>query len=403
LTKNDPSLASAAITARGKLSIAAYLLITVLYFVSLYLYVPTLPNYVGSQTDSLALVGLVLAQYGLWMAIIRLPVGIAADWLGRRKPFVLLGIGLAGVGAWLMGTANGTGQLIAGRAITGLAAGTWVPLIVIFSSLFPPHEAIRATAILTFAGSAGRMAATGATGTLNRLGGYSLAFTLAAGAALLGVLAVSLTREVPHPTERPSLAGIRRLVTRRDVLVPALLAAVGQYAEWAVTFGFQPILAKELGATDVWLSLLASMHIGVVTLGSLLTAAIVRRAGARRLAYGSFVLLSAGIALAALAHSLALLFGAQLCIAVAQGLSYPLLVGMSIQDVAYRERTTAMGMNQSVYAIGMFVGPWLSGLLANALGIRPMYGLTAFACLVAGIFLVRLLPKEKPDGALPPT
>ena len=40
-----------------------------------------------------------------------------------------------------------------------------------------------------------------------------------------------------------------------------------------------------------------------------------------------------------------------------------------------------MGLHQAVYAIGMFAGPWLSGILADAMGIRPMFGVTAFACL----------------------
>jgi MFS family permease len=80
---------------------------------------------------------------------------------------------------------------------------------------------------------------------------------------------------------------------------------------------------------------------------------------------------------------------------VAQGLSYPVLMGMSIRDVSDVERTTAMGLHQAVYAIGMFAGPWLSGLLADATGIRSMFGMTAFACLAISVFLIRLLPKKQ--------
>jgi hypothetical protein len=34
----------------------------------------------------------------------------------------------------------------------------------------------------------------------------------------------------------------------------------------------------------------------------------------------------------------------------------------------------------------MFGGPWLSGILADAMGIRPMFGVTAVACLALGLF-----------------
>jgi MFS family permease len=374
--------------------IVLYVLVAFLYWIALYLYVPTLPTYVQSKSETLTMVGVILAQYGLWQAIIRLPVGIAADWMGRRKPFIIVGVALTGLGAWVMGTADSASGLLVGRAITGLACGTWVPLTVAFTGLFPPQDAIRATAILTFVGFVGQVIATSVTGSLNALRGYSLAFFLATGAAALGLLVALSVREKQHPPRRPSVNGIGHVVTRRDVLLSSLLAAVSQYANWAVTFGFLPILAEQLGATDVVLSMLMSMHIGVVTVMTLGAAVIVNRIGARRLALASFLLMSGGIGLAAWAPSLAIVFVAQLCMAVAQGFSYPVLMGMSIQEVADAERNTAMGLHQSVYGVGMFAGPWLSGILADALGIRPMFGVTAFACLAIALFLIRLLPQK---------
>jgi MFS family permease len=382
-------------TSSRRLMITLYTIAVFLYWMSLYLYVPTLPTYVQSKSDSLALVGVVLSMYGLWQAIIRLPLGIAADWLGWRKPFIIVGFALVGLGAWIMGVADSVNGLIVGRAITGLAAGTWVPLVVVFSSLFPPHEAVRATAMLTFVGSAGRVLATGVTGSLNDWGGYSLAFFLAAGAAALAVLIVLPAREEHRPPQRPSIAGIGSLITRPDVLLPSLLAALSQYANWTATFGFMPILARQLGATDVTQSVLMSMHIGVVVLGNLLTTVIVRRIGARRLVYIGFVLLSAGIGGAALAPSLPLIFVSQFWIGLGQGISYSVLMGLSIRYVADAERTTAMGLHQAVYAIGMFGGPWLSGRLADAVGIRPVFGVTAFVCLALGLFVTHRLTGER--------
>ena len=67
------------------------------------------------------------------------------------------------------------------------------------------------------------------------------------------------------------------------------------------------------------------------------------------------------------------------------GIGYPVLMGMSIRYVADSDHATAMGLHQSVYAIGMFAGPWLSGILAEAIGIRPMFGLTAVASLILGV------------------
>jgi len=380
---------------RRRTLIGLYALVTFLFWASQYLYVPTLPTYTKTKTDSLALVGLVLSQYGLWQAVTRFPLGIAADWIGRRKPFILTGMILAGLGALTMATAGSVRGLALGRAITGVAASTWVPLTVVFSSLFPAEEAVRATAILTAVGSSGRIVATSVTGSLNQVGGYSLPFFLAVAVAALAAIALLPAREETRPRRQPSLGSLGRLIVRRDVLLPSLLAAVSQYATWAIPLGFLPILAKQMGATDVTQSALVSLHIVVMTMGSLVAATIVKRTGPQKLVLGCFVLLSAGIVGAVLARGLSMLTFAQVCVGLAHGVSYPVLMGMSIEKVVDAERATAMGLHQAVYAAGMFAGPWLSGLLAEALGIQPMFGITALGCLAVGLFLVRLLPAQR--------
>jgi MFS family permease len=386
-----PPVAVVAADGERRLKIGLFLAIVFFYWMALYLYVPTLPTYAQTKTDSLAFVGVILAQYGLWQAIVRLPIGIASDWIGRRKPFILVGMALAGLGAWVMGSAGQAQGVLIGRAITGLAAGTWVPLVVAFSSLFPPGEAVRASALLTLVGSLGRVLATSLNGPLNEAGGYGLAFTLAAGVAGLATLVMLSAREQRLPAKPPSLDRLGRLVTRRDVLLPSLLSAVAQYVAWGVSFGFLPILAKELGATSVILSLFTTVNLICYTAGNLTATAAVKRFGAQRMAVFSFVAIFIGTIGAALAPSLEALLAAQVLLGLSIGAAYPVLMGLSIVHVGERERATAMGLHQAVYAIGMFAGPWLSGILAEVMGIRPMFGVTAFAAATLGLLGTRLL------------
>lgn len=379
-------------------TLTLYISAVFLYWVGLYLYAPTLPLYVQSKSTDLALVGLVLSMYGLAQALVRLPLGIAADWLGRRKPFILIGFALVGIGAWTLGTAESIGGLLVGRAITGLAAATWVPLVVVFSDLFPPDEAVRATAILTLVGSVARLLATSLTGWLNGVGGYELAFFWAAVVAALSLLVVLPAMDQRHPPgahwARPTPGALATLITRRDVLLPSLLSAVGQYVNWAVTFGFLPILAKQLGASDLLVGLMTSLSVVVLAVGNLATTRVVAWLGAQRLSYFSFELLFAGTGLAALAESLWVVFVVQICIGLGQGIGYPVLMGMSIRHVAAEQRNTAMGLHQAVYAIGMFAGPWLSGLVADAWGLSMMFAITSVGCLGFGWAGTRWLREE---------
>ena len=365
-----------------------------LFWTSLYLYVPTLPVYAREKTQNLEMVGVILAMYGLWQGLLRLPLGITADWLGRRKVFILMGFGLSALGALVMATAQDANGLAVGRAITGLAAATWVPMVVLFSGMFPPEEAVRATAILSVLNSLGCMAGSSLNGTLNRLGGgYSLAFYVAIGVAAAAALAFLPVQEPALPRVKPSFKGTGALITRKDVLLPALLSATSQYITWTTTFGFLPILAKNLGASGELNSLLVTINLALSLVGNLATSAIVRRTGNIRLIYMSYVVMVAGISIAALASSIPAVVLAQVIIGLGNGMGYPLFMGMSIENVHPAQRATAMGLHQAVYSIGMFAGPWLSGILADAIGIQPMFGVTAGAALVISLGLASRLRK----------
>lgn len=364
-----------------------------LFWMAMYTFVATLPIYAQTRTSDLALVGTALSMYGLWQALARLPLGIAADWLGRRKPFIIAGFGLAALGAYLMGSAGGIYGILVGRAVTGLAAATWVPMVVVFSSLFPPKEAVRASSLLTLVNSSAILAASLSNGWLNTLGGYPLAFFVSIGLAGLAFLVVLPFKETRRPPQRPSLGGIGRLIMRRDVLFPALLQAVSQYAVWASTFGFLPILAKQLGASPLILPLFLTLNTAVVTAGNLASASLARRIGARRLVVASFVCMAAGLGLAWLSNSLFWVFVVQFFIGIAAGVGYPVLMGLSITHVDESERNTAMGLHQAVYGLGMFGGPWLSGILAQTMGVQPMFGVTAGVVLVLGVIGARAIRK----------
>ncbi len=370
------------------------LVVVFLFWAGLYLYVPTLPVYVQTKTVDLGMIGVVVSMYGLWQALLRLPLGIASDWVGRRKPFVLVGLLLVGIGAWVMGNAEGVTGMIVGRSITGLAAATWVLLVVVFSSLFPPKEAVRAAALLTLVGSIARFLATSLTGFLNDLGGYPLAYLLAAGLAAISVILYLFTRETRRPPKPPSLTVTGRLITRQDVLIPALINIIFHYVGQAVTYGFLPILAKDMGVTNIQQSMLVSMSIGIFALGNLSATWATRRFPNRILVLASLLACSGGLAVAAIAPSLGWLFLVQFLIGLSGGVSYPVLMGMSIEQVEDSQRSTAMGLHQSVYAIGMFAGPWLSGMIAASIGIQPMFGVTAAVALIFGLVGLRWLGRK---------
>jgi MFS family permease len=80
---------------------------------------------------------------------------------------------------------------------------------------------------------------------------------------------------------------------------------------------------------------------------------------------------------------------AQFGLGFGSGMAYPTLMGMSIEHVEGSARSTAMGLHQAVYALGMFGGPWLSGILANWIGIQAMFAVTAVMVILIGVIGVK--------------
>ena len=218
------------------------------------------------------------------------------------------------------------------------------------------------------------------------VGGYGLTFFAAAGLSIASTLIIALVR-IPRgdAAHRGTVnaQSILAIFRRRDVLVPSFTNALCQFGVWALTFGFMPLLARQMGAGAVATSLLMSLNIAANTAANLFATFIANRGGRRLLLHGSFAALAGGAMIAALCHSIPLLFVSTVVMGLANGLFFPILLGLSIQGVDAAHRSTAMGIHQAVYAIGMFAGPWIGGILADAVGIRGMFAIVAVFSVAA--------------------
>jgi MFS transporter, DHA1 family, multidrug resistance protein len=371
---------------------------SMLYWAAQYIYVPTLPAYVKTTVASLTAVGIVLSMYGLWSAILRIPTGIVVDATGRTRASLIGGFFLAAVGALVMGRGGSVGALIFGRALTGASTATWVPVMVVFAGFFPPEKTVFATSLLAISTSLGQVVATGTTGFLNQLGGYPLAFYVGAGlavAATVLIASVRLPRADKALARAVSARSILKIFTRPDVLLPSFASAVCQFGVWAVVFAFLPLLARQLGAGVVLVSLLLTTNLVANTAANFFSTIGVKKDNQRPILFASFGIFAAGAILAALARTVPPLFVATSLMGIANGIFYPVLLGLSIERVDAPHRTTAMGIHQAVYALGMFAGPWTGGMLADALGIPAMFAIFAGFCAAVASLLVVLNARRK--------
>ena len=215
---------------------------------------------------------------------------------------------------------------------------------------------------------------------------------VAAAVLALASAAILMFVRIPRKDEahraKVSTRSLLSVFSRRDVLVPSFTNALCQFGVWAITFGFMPLLARRMGAESVAVSLLLTLNIAANTAANLFATVVAGRGGRKFLIYGSFAAFSLGAALAAVSGTVGLLFVATIIMGLANGLFFPILLGLSIEHVDDFHRSTAMGIHQAVYAVGMFTGPWIGGVIADAVGIRDMFAIVAAFSLVAPSLLI---------------
>jgi predicted MFS family arabinose efflux permease len=253
---------------------------TFLFWTTLYLYVPVLPAHAEELDAGLVMVGAIIASYGIAQFLLRIPVGVAADFLGRRKPFVTAGLLSASLGAVVMAVADTPWALFAGRTMTGVAGTSWVVSTVFFASYFPQDQTARGIAIISLVNSIAVVAATSIGGQLAERWDTETVFVIAAAIGILGVLFLLPVAEPKMGRHQaPSSRVYLEVATHPFLLLVSLISVFVHFASFATIFSFTLVYAARIGAGAAELGLVTGAFLGAGTLGTLGTMFLVERRG----------------------------------------------------------------------------------------------------------------------------
>jgi len=377
-----------------RLQFIQYALLVFFFWAAMYIFVPTLSVYAQTVMSNLALVGIAVSVNAFGQIIFRIPLALLADRFGIHKQLIMAGALSTAFGAYLMGSTDSASGLIIGRALTGVGASTWILMIVFFSSMFPAKDTVRATAILVSINTVGRFIGATSTGFLNEIGGYSLAFYVSAGLAILAFIVYMPNLSPKHTAVTMNLKDVKKVIVHPAVVIPALLGLLNEIAFFTAAQTFFPILAKSFGAGNIHLSLLLDVNLAVVIIANLVMSVVVKKTGPFPVFYTCFTFMVAGLLVAVFANTMWMVYLAQLVLGIGSGTVYSALVGYSMEHVEANSRSTAAAIQQSITAIGMFIGPWLGGVIADRLGIQPMLGIIAGLTFICGYFGTFLLYRK---------
>jgi predicted MFS family arabinose efflux permease len=374
------------------LAIAGSVIAILLFWASLYTYVPILPTHARSVGATDSQIGLILASYGLTQLLFRLPLGLLSDRLRRKKVFALIGTLLVTASALGLAFSKTPLGLFLFRALSGGAATAWVTISVLYNSQFPIERAVRTAGQLNLMAAVGQILAMSSGGWIAESWGAQAAFLASAAVSLPALLAFSLVKDVRSESGAviTGQAFFRAITTPRLLLV-SLLAACSQYAFFATSLGFAAVRAQDLGASDVQLGILTTAVQVTKALGSLLLSVQRRPNSGRAMTAAGLSLIAGTLFVFPALTQFHWLVASQAIIGLGVGIAFPVLMGMALQAVEPEARASAMGVFQSIYALGMTLGPMVSGVISQWWGISGVYWtngvLLAGAALVAAVLL----------------
>jgi DHA1 family tetracycline resistance protein-like MFS transporter len=346
--------------------------------------------------------GAALAAYAVPIVVLSLPLGRAADSVGRRT-FLIAGLVLTAAGSALIAASDSIAVLMGGRAVQGIgSAASWIAALALVSDLAAPGRRGEAIGVALAATGAGSIAGPALGGVAADVLSFEAPFLIVGGASL--ALAACALAVLPREARRraPAASPWRTIATSTRSGTGAVATAV--VLAGAGTLGLVEVVAPL--DLDARLGLSSSV-IGLLFAGSIAVDAALAplggRWGDRRGRRGP-----AASGLAAMALSAVLLaglggtLGAALALGVyGAGFSLSFAAAIPWLDEAFGalERGLAYGVLNMLYAAGYAIGPVIGGALFDLGGAGLAYGLVA-AGLAGGA--IALLAMVRAAGAPEP-
>jgi MFS family permease len=146
--------------------------------------------------------------------------------------------------------------------------------------------------------------------------------------------------------------------------------------------------------SPLWLGVLAFAAVAAYTVSMRSSHWVREKLGTKRALSLGLGVLGVATFLVPSAQNMMTLYFLHACMGTGLGIIYPILMSLSIeQETTSYSQTEAMGIFQSVYAVGIATGPFLSGQLAETFGIKSVFLINGVVVIISLVF-TQLLFKQ---------
>ena len=329
---------------------------------------------------------------------------LAGRWSDRfgRKPVLVAGWLVAIPVPLLLIWAPSWGWVVAANVLLGVNQGlTWSTTVVMKIDLVGPSRRGLAMGLNEAAGYGALALTAMITGDLAaRYGLRPAPFLLGAAYIIVGLgLSLTLvkeTRQYAHfeaALHDPSRAGLsdREIFLNTSFREPALSSAsqagMVNNLNDGLAWGLFPILFASAGLSISRIGVLAALYPAVWGAGQLFTGALSDRWGRKHLITAGMLIQAGALAVVAVSDTFAVWAGAAVLLGLGTAMVYPTLLAV-IGDVAHPAwRARAVGVYRLWRDGGFAVGAVLSGVVADAWGLRAAVWTVAVITALSGLLV----------------
>jgi len=371
----------------SRLFSAAFLLLGVAdlaYFVAVGIAIYGLPLYVtGPIGSDEAGAGLAFGAFGVTALVCRPFAGRLSDTRGRR-PLMIVGAVLAGIGMLLLPLSGSLSAVVAIRLLQGVAeAAFFVAGFALLADLAPPSRMGEALSYNSLGLYLGIALGPPLGEALIEQWGYDAAWY---GATVLSLLAALLVLALVEPARDPDGDGHGRLIHR-----PGIGVSIGFFTSLVAISGFltfASLRSEDVGLSNTSLALL--VYGLVVVFCRIAFARVPDRLPSLPLGAASLAAIALGLVVVASWSTPAGLFTGVAVMAVGVTFSAPAFFAAIFATATASERGAAAGTASAFIDLGLGFGPIALGLVAESRGIPWALGVGAGIALLGAVWTLRL-------------
>ncbi|MCY1106087.1 MFS transporter [Shouchella clausii] len=371
------------------------------FWLCTYSYVPIFSLYLEQIPFTYAAIGIILGSYGITQVLLRFPLGVLLDSLRHlRKHFYVGGFVVAILSGIILLSSTSFAWVLTGRLLAGVTAAMWVMATIMYADYFDPGQSGRAMGTLQFLTVMPQFLSMVTAGILVEQFGWSIPFWVGIVAAGIGLLFALFIKEVPQEIEnhRSQRLGKQvKAVLSIKHLLPLTFVSLFTHALLFISiFGFTPVYANAHGVREgqlIWLMAAFFIPHAAASLG--VAFFNVSKRNEIRLIVLSLIVACFTFFCMPFATTLATISLLHGVIGLTVGVVLPLLLSQIASLPQPTLKTSVMGFYQSVYAIGIFIGPYGAGFVAEHIGIAHIFTLAGIVSLLALAITMPLLRRAK--------